>query len=146
MPTLPPLSLFKLSNGRISSIPPADVQDCSIKILEAMLTPGRHRVPNTDAYEVETSIAGSTLMATVHGPQGPFIRMWVVIDGRALALAVASLRMLDVALPACIVEVLGELPYDPCVGWLQELEVTLAWDWVQQHSDRASTSPDLLRA
>jgi hypothetical protein len=139
MPTLPPLSLYKLTNGRISSSPPADVQDASIKILEPMLTPGRHRVPNTDAYQVETTVAGSSLIATVHGPGGPFIRLWVVLDGRDLGLAVPAPRVLDIALPACIVEALGELPYDPCVGWLQELVGTLAWAWVRQHADPALT-------
>jgi hypothetical protein len=135
----PSISRSRLSSGRISLSPRADVQDAHIEILEPMLTPGRHRVPNTDAYTVETSIAGSTLMATVHGPRGAFIRLWVVLDGRELALAVPAPRVLDIALPACIVEVLGELPYDPCVGWLHELVGTLGWAWVRQHADPALT-------
>jgi hypothetical protein len=131
-----------VAKDRISSIPRADVQDDHIKILEPMLTPGRHRVPNTAAYEVETSIAGGSLMAIIRGPQGPFIRMWVVLDCRELALAVPP-RVLDIALPACVVEVLGELPYDPSVGWLRDLEVTLAWAWVQQNEQwTASTTTD----
>ena len=129
----PPTSIshYRLASGQVSENPRSAVADAHIDILEPMLTPGRHRVPNTDAYEVETCIAGSTLIATVHGPQGPFIRMWVVLDGRDLALAVPPPRVVDIALPACIVEVLGDLPYDPCVGWLHDLEVTLAWAWVE---------------
>jgi len=30
-----------------------------------MLTPGRHRLPSSDAYDVETTIAGSIFIARV---------------------------------------------------------------------------------
>jgi hypothetical protein len=38
----------------------------------------------------------------------------------------------EVTLPACIVEILADQPFDPCVGWLRDLELALAWAWVRQ--------------
>jgi hypothetical protein len=146
MPAFPHISHYRLSSGRISLSPRSEIQEADIEILQPMLSPGRHRIPNSEAYQVETSIADSTLIATIHGPRGPFVRMWVVLDGRDLALAVPPPRVVDVSLPACIVEVLGDVPYDPCVGWLLDLEVTLAWAWVQQHSDRISTGSYIFNA
>jgi len=43
--------------------------------------------------------------------------MWAVLDARDLGLAVPPPRQLDISLPACIVEVLTDPPFDPCVGW-----------------------------
>jgi hypothetical protein len=91
-------------------------------------------LPNSDAWEVETTIAGSTLVATVLAPRGPVFRMWVVLDARDLGLAVPPPRQLDLPLLACIVEALAEQLFDPCVGWLRNLELALAWAWVRQEA------------
>ena len=92
------------------------MEDVGIVILEPMLIPGRHRVPNTDAYDVETNISGNTLIATVHSIDHPLLRNWVVLDSQGLALAVPPARHLDIALPACIAEHLVDQPSDPLVG------------------------------
>lgn len=111
-----------------------DTDEASIAILQPMLIPGRHRLPNTPGYEVETTIAGTCLVATVIATGRLLLRMWVVLDARDLRLAVPPLRQLDISLPACIVENLIDQPFDPSVGWLRALEVTLVWAWVKSSS------------
>jgi hypothetical protein len=131
MDSIPPISFYKLFNGQLSFVPRSEIEDADIAILEPMLTPGRHRLPSTNAYDVETTIAGNTLIATIHGPDHPFIRVYVVVDVQGLALAIPPPRVLDLALPACIVHHLVDQPSDPSVGWMRDLEITLAWAWVE---------------
>jgi hypothetical protein len=140
MPSFPPLSFYKLFNSHLSFVPRTDIEDAHIAILEPMLTPGRHRLPNTDGYDVETTIAGTTFIATIHGPDHPFIRVYVVLEADGLALAVSPPRVLDVPLPACIVHHLVEQPFDSSVSWMRDLEITLAWAWVQQASGLPSAA------
>lgn len=134
MTSFPPISFYKLFNNELSFIPPSDIDDAHISILEPMLTPGRHRLPSSEAYDVETAIAGTTLIATIHGPDHPFIRVYVVLAAEGFALAISPPRVLDVPLPACIVHHLVDQPFDPSVGWIRSLEITLAWAWVEQNA------------
>ena len=140
MLAFPPITYYKLFNSHLSFIPRSDIDHSHVGLLEPMLTPGRHRLPNTDAYEVETTITGRTLIATIHGPDHPFIRVYVVLEADGLALAVSPPRVLDIALPACIVQHLVDQPFDPSVGWLRDLEITLAWAWVEQSAQVADGS------
>ncbi|MBN2559517.1 MAG: hypothetical protein JXQ75_01115 [Phycisphaerae bacterium] len=125
---------YRLDSGWAFQNLRREIPDGHIEILTPMLTPGIHQVPNTPAWLVQTSIAKTTLIATFHGSDAPLFRMWVVLDGRDLPLVVSPPRNLDIPLPACILETLKEQPFDPVVGWLRDLELTLAWAWVQQNN------------
>jgi hypothetical protein len=135
---------YRLDTGRVFENLRTDIPDGCIEILGHMLTPGTHQVPNTPAWVVQTSIAGTTLIATICSADVPLLRIWVVLDGRDLRFVVPPPRNLDVPLPVCILKILEEQPFDPVVGWLRDLVLTLAWTWVQ-HSrfpSSASSIPD----
>jgi hypothetical protein len=96
MPSLPPICFYKLFSSQLSSIPRSEIDDADIATLKPMLTPGRHRLPSTDTYDIETTIAGSTLIATIHGPDRSLIRVYVVLEAQGLALAISPPRVRDV--------------------------------------------------
>jgi hypothetical protein len=126
MPSPSSIAHYKLATGRIFENQAAEIEEASIEILQPMLTPGRHGLPNTPGYEVETKIAGSTLIASATAAGKPLLRMWVVVDARDLGLAIPPPRQVDISVPACIVENLMDRPFDPSVGWLRELEPAMA--------------------
>jgi hypothetical protein len=121
---------YRLETGSMTVSCEDDVDAHGITILQPLLTQGRHTLPNSPSWEVGTGVAGSMLIATVDDGNGPLLRMSVVVDGNDLARVVPPPRVLDLPVPACIVEMLKELPYDPVVGWLHRLVETLAWAWV----------------
>jgi hypothetical protein len=51
---------YRLTTGRIFENQAAETEDTQIEILQPMLSPGRHQLPHTPPWEVETTIAGST--------------------------------------------------------------------------------------
>jgi hypothetical protein len=135
MPALSHIPFYKLFNGELFLIPRSEIEAADITILEPMLAPGRHRLPNSETYDVETTIAGSTFIATIHGPDHPFIRVYVVMEAEeGRALTISPPRALDIPLPACIVYHLVDQPFDPSVGRMHSLEITLAWAWVEQQT------------
>ena len=86
--------------------------------------------------------------ASIHGPDHPFIRVYVVLEAEGLILAVSPPRVLDIPLPACIVQYLVNQPSDPSVSWMRSLQITLAWAWVEQNArpaDRTSTESSVSR-
>jgi len=123
---------YRLGAGRIFKSGRANVTDEGIEILDPMLSPGVHQVPNSPAWSVQTSIAGTTLTATVRSGDHALLRIWVILDGQDLRLVLPPPRIIDLNVPACIVAILHEQPFDPVVGWLRDLELTLAWAWVSQ--------------
>lgn len=103
----PDLSIFhyRLNDGRITVSRRDAEDDRFIPLLEPLLSPGSHKLPNTEGYAVKVRIAGSMLIGTIDSSNGSLFRMWVVVDGRDLPRVVRPPRVLDVPLPACIVEV-----------------------------------------
>ena len=130
MPRGSTLPHFRLETGRITLIREQDLDAHGIEVVQPLLTQGRHTLPNSPSWAVGTAVAGSMLIATVDDGNGPLLRMSVVVDGNDLARVVPPPRVLDLPVPACIVEMLKDLPYDPVVGWLHSLVETLAWAWV----------------
>lgn len=130
VPRGPTLSRYRLDSGKIAVIGGEDIDSHGIEIVQPLLSQGRHRVPNAESWMVETVVAGSMLIATVDNGNGPILRMSVVVEGNDLARVVPPPRVLDLPVPACIVETRKELPYDPVVGWLRSLVETLAWAWL----------------
>jgi len=125
---------YRLGTGRVFTSRMTDITDEGIKILDSMLNPGVHQVPNTPAWSVQTCIAGTALTATISNGDRALLRISVILDGRDLRLVLPPPRILDLNVPACIVEILNEQPFDPVVGWLRDLELTLAWAWVTQNT------------
>ena len=136
---VPTISHYRVNTGRITVNTRAEVEDDGIAVLEPMLSPGVHKVPNTEGYTVETRIVGTMLSATVGSGRGPLFRMSVVLDGRDLARVVPSPRVADVPIPVCVVEIVKDLPYDPVVSWLHSLVCTLAWAWVRHATGVGAT-------
>lgn len=134
MPSPTPISHYRLATGRIFQNAFTQDIESAIATIERLLVPGRHPLPHTDGWDVETRIAGTTLLATVWSMDRAVLRLWVVVDPGRLALAVPPPRQLDVDLPACIVEDVLDQPFDPSVGWLRDLELALAWAWVREQS------------
>ncbi len=54
-------------------------------------SPGRHRLPNSETYDVETNVSGTTFIATIHAPAHPFIRVYVVLEAEGLFLAISRM-------------------------------------------------------
>jgi hypothetical protein len=140
MQGVPSIHHYRLATGRVFESRTMDIPDGCIEILEPMLSPGTHQVPNTPTWLVHTSIAGTTLIANIRSSDLPLLRMWVVLDGRDLRRIIPPPRILDLPLPVCIVEILHEQPFDPVVGWLRDLVATLAWAWVQ-HNNCPGSAP-----
>jgi len=121
---------YRLQTGRITIRREDEVDTHGITILQPLLSQGRHLLPNSPSWMVETVVAGSMLIATVDNGNGPLLRMSVVVDGNDLSRVVEPPRVLDIPVPACIAQMLKNPPYDPVVGWLHSLVETLALAWV----------------
>ena len=141
MPSSSTISHYRLNSGCITIRRRDAAEDRFIGILEPLLSPGSHKLPNTEGYAVDVSIAGNMLIGTIDSSDGSLFRMWVVADGRDLARVVRPPRVLDAPLPACIVEVLKDLRYDPLVGWLQSFVDSLAWAWIRHVTDPRDGEP-----
>lgn len=130
MPVKPTIVHFRLDTRRLIVSDQSDGDDHGIAVLQQLLGAGKYQLPHRDGWTIRSSIAESLLAAMIDDGHGPVARMWVVLDGRDLARVVRPPRVLDLPIPACVIEVL-QRQARPAAGRLWSLVDAIAWAWVK---------------
>ena len=138
------LSHYTLTTGHLRASPRSEVGAGIVEILAPLLVDGAHEMPGPWGYTVRVRTTGATLRADVlrAEAQTPLFRLapellvsfWVCLDADGLKLAIREAAhpcAVDVALPACLVQIHPGLTNDQAMHWLGDFERCLAWAWIE---------------
>lgn len=128
---------YTITTGHSRFSPRDEVGLDIIKLLQPMLTPGKHPIPGKEGYTAEVLTEGRSLLCTVWDNDRPCVTFGVAPDRESSDLLwPALIKLSEGVTPVCPsppwVAVAIVLIGPSEVGWLGDFERCLAWAWVDK--------------